>query len=89
MIGSKLTKKILKFMYGREEYDCFETTYRANTQRKLFKQLTNVGFKPDVFICNPDPSYWGFNRILFSIALFFEKLFPGRIAMHLVGRYQK
>jgi ubiquinone/menaquinone biosynthesis C-methylase UbiE len=89
IVGSSLTKKILKFIYGREEKDCFKTVYRANTQKALYKQLAKVGFKPDIFINNPDPSYWGFNSLTFKLALFFEKIFPKWTAMHLVGRFKK
>jgi Methylase involved in ubiquinone/menaquinone biosynthesis len=89
MVGSSLTKKILKFIYGREEKDCFETMYRANTPEVLSNQLSKAGFKPDELIKNPDPSYWGFNNAIFNIALFFEKIFPKHTTMHLIGRFKK
>jgi ubiquinone/menaquinone biosynthesis C-methylase UbiE len=88
-LGQAITRKILSLAYGREEKDCFETAYRANTASSLTKALVAAGFKKDVLLENPDPSYWGFNAFVFKAALLAEKLFPKRMTMHLVGRFQK
>lgn len=89
LFGSSLTKKILKFMYGREEQDCFETMYRANTTSDLQKLLKSAGFVEEALISNVDPSYWAFNRFCFSISSFFARVFPRASVMHFVGVYRK
>jgi ubiquinone/menaquinone biosynthesis C-methylase UbiE len=89
IVGPSLTKRILSLVYGREEKDCFETTYRANTPNALLRQLSKAGFKKDVLIRNPDPSYWGFNALVFKIALMFEKIIPQHTTMQLIGRFKK
>lgn len=89
MFGSSFTKKILKWVYGREEQDCFETMYRANTVAALESQLSYVGFQQKELIQNPDPSYWAFNDFFFRIALFFEKYFSKHTKMHIIGLYRK
>lgn len=88
-VGSALTKRILKRLYGREEADCFQTYYRANTEKDLVDKLAKAGFKNGTIVKNPDSSYWAFNRAVYKVALLVEKLFPKQATMHLVGVFKR
>lgn len=89
VFGTSLTKKILKHVYGREEQDCFETMYRANTAPDLKRFLTNAGFVEVSLIANVDPSYWAFNRMCFYISSWLARMFPRASTMHFIGMYRK
>jgi len=93
LFGWALNKIFLKKVYGRTEEDTFKTEYKCNSLKPMNKLLTQIGFKQNKTILNPDPSYVSFNNLTFKIAVLMEKISTALninlTKMHIIGLYQK
>lgn len=91
--GGRITRWILKTLYGRTEEDTFDTHYLANTEADLRALCARSGLKEITLLANEDPSYLAFHPFFFRIALLLQSI--GRFLhlpfanMHLIGVYEK
>ncbi|MGI5825807.1 MAG: class I SAM-dependent methyltransferase [Patescibacteria group bacterium] len=80
-------------LYGRQEHDTYKAVYRVNTPKQIDKILQANGFEKEQLILNGDPSYISFNKILFKLSCFIEKLLNIKAfsfaKVHLIGVYRK
>ena len=84
-----LTRKL----YGREEKDTYPIRYKMNSAARIDTVLSKLNFKKHEIIFNGDPSYLSFNRILFALSCFIERILdidrfkPAKV--HIIGVYRK
>ncbi len=80
-------------LYGRQEHDTFPTRYRINSEKRIERVLTKIGFAKEQMILNGDPTYISFNPPLFWFACFVERFldlpFLKKARVHLIGSYRK
>lgn len=61
---------------GREARDVFPTYYRANTKRAIRRLLRDHGFSGYVYPHISEPSYFGFSRPLYALAVVAHRWLP-------------
>ena len=63
----------------RKAQDVFETTYKANTVRRLRSALKKAGFESVVYGYDSEPQYLAFSRIAYRIGVFHQRHAPSII----------
>jgi SAM-dependent methyltransferase len=80
-------------LYGRTPSDTYPTRYRFNSIRRIDSALRRIGYERERVVLNGDPTYIAFNRPLFGLAVWLERLFDlpwlRRARVHIVGVYRK
>jgi hypothetical protein len=61
---------------GRQALDVFPTYYRANTKRAVQRLLRDHGFSGCVYPHIAEPSYFGFSRPLYAVAVYIHRWLP-------------
>jgi SAM-dependent methyltransferase len=92
-VPNSMHEFLTRSLYGREERDTYSVRYKMNSIAKMDFILSNLGFKKDQVMFNGDPSYISFNRPLFMLSCFIEKLLDLKYLdftkVHVIGVYQK
>jgi len=65
LVGRRLTRFVLEWLFGRSEADTFRAYYAANTAKDLRRLAKEAGLKELALIENPDPSYLAINGPFF------------------------
>lgn len=92
LIPNRISKPIVKAIYGRDEDFINPTYYRANSFRAIERQLTQAGLRCERFEHISDPTYLAINELFFRLSVAVESLidrFAPRTRVHLVGLYAK
>jgi ubiquinone/menaquinone biosynthesis C-methylase UbiE len=93
LVGRRLTRFVLEWLFGRSEADTFRAYYAANTAKDLRRLAKEAGLKELALIENPDPSYLAINGPFFRLALLVQRVarrLGSKIAvMHLIGVFEK
>jgi SAM-dependent methyltransferase len=76
-------------LYGRAEADTFRVRYRANTPGRLRRLAREAGFRVAGLEAISDPSYLAFNPVLFELSVWFERLLPAGLGVHLLGDFER
>jgi len=92
LIPNRISKPIVKAIYGRDEDFINPTFYRANSYRQIDGALAAAGFHCERFEHVSDPTYLAVNELMFRLATTLEKAidrFAPDTRVHLVGLYRK
>jgi SAM-dependent methyltransferase len=76
-------------LYGRSEADTFRVRYRANTLGQLRRLAQATGFRVARLEAISDPTYLAFNPLLFELSVWFERLLPAGLGVHLLGDFER
>jgi ubiquinone/menaquinone biosynthesis C-methylase UbiE len=76
-------------LYGRAEADTFRVRYRANTLGQLRRLARESGFRVTRLEAISDPTYLAFNPLLFELSVWFERLLPAGLGVHLLGDFER
>lgn len=76
-------------LYGRAEADTFRVRYRANTPGRLRALAQASGFRIASLQDIADPSYLAFNRPVFQLSVWLERLLPAGFGIHLLGDFER
>lgn len=64
---------------GRQALDVFPTYYRANTKRAVQRLLRNHQFSGCVYRHIAEPSYFGFSRPVYAVAVYVHRWLPSML----------
>jgi SAM-dependent methyltransferase len=84
---AKLQRALVQRLYHRDEGDTFPVYYRANTPAQLDQLLTQCGLRRVELRLVGDPTYVAFNRVLFALGGWIEKVLPPHWRVHIIGDY--
>lgn len=82
-------KLLVPRLYGRAEADTFRVRYRANTTGQLRRLARAAGFRVTHLAALSDPTYLAFNPLLFELSVWFERLLPAGLGVHLLGEFER
>jgi 2-polyprenyl-3-methyl-5-hydroxy-6-metoxy-1,4-benzoquinol methylase len=74
MLPHRLTKWLVKRLYGRPTHDTFPTWYRLNRQRRLKRLASKAGLKVASFTRYANPDYFSFSPLLRRCAIVIDYL---------------
>lgn len=74
--STRIHNMLRKLSFSNQKKDNCKTYYRANTPRRLQRLIKNAGMaiRGNIIFGSNAYSYWGFSRILFTLALYGSKL---------------
>jgi SAM-dependent methyltransferase len=90
MVPNKYHGKVVsRLQRDRPENGAYPTWYRCNTRRKIRRTLRRHGFEACIFAHEPEPAYFGFSRVLYSLAVLHQKLAPPFMRVNLMAFARK
>jgi SAM-dependent methyltransferase len=77
LIPSRLHARVLRRIEPtRPEEDIFPTVYACNSRRRLLRMLEKHSFEAVVQAHEPEPAYVSFSRLLYAVAVMYQRVTP-------------
>ncbi len=82
-----LQNALVRYLYQRDEGDTFQAHYRANTPARLDGLLSDCGLCHIDMRLVGDPTHIAFDRALFALGRWIERVLPEGWQTRLMGDY--